>query len=279
MRFTIAALASLMMASPAWTAPASAPAPENVVLAPGDHPLRGMLFRPEGPGPFPAVVGLHGCGGLSSRSGPVATRYRDWAERLVKAGFVVIYPDSYGSRGLSSQCTTSTRSIRTDRERVSDAIAARHWLQDKPWIATDRISLMGWSNGGITTLWAIRRRAKTNDKTPDFRSAIALYPGCRRLRDTAWSARIPALILIGRADDWTPAAACEQMAAGARGRSAAISLIVYPRAYHDFDHPNRPLQIRSGHAFSADGSGKVHTGTNPAARADALKRVPKWLAR
>jgi dienelactone hydrolase len=69
------------------------------------------------------------------------------------------------------------------------------------------------------------------------------------------------------------------MVAGARGRSAGTSIVVYPGAYHDFDHPNRPLQVRSGYAFTSDGAGKVHTGTNPAARADALKRVPRWLAR
>jgi dienelactone hydrolase len=69
------------------------------------------------------------------------------------------------------------------------------------------------------------------------------------------------------------------MVAGARGRSAAISLVVYPGAYRDFDHPNRAVQVRSGAAFSVDGSGKIHTGTNSAARADAIKRVQEWLAR
>ena len=50
-------------------------------------------------------------------------------------------------------------------------------------------------------------------------------------------------------------------------------------ALHDFDHPNRPPQVRTGYAFSADGSGRIHTGTNAAARADSLKRVPQWLAK
>ena len=58
---------------------------------------------------------------------------------------------------------------------------------------------------------------------------VALYPGCRELLKTAWSARVPTLILIGRADDQTPAAACEQMVAGARGRSARVVIRVYPR--------------------------------------------------
>lgn len=38
-------------------------------------------------------------------------------------------------------------------------------------------------------------------------------------------------------------------------------------------------ELRTGLAFSADGSGRAHSGTHPAARADALKRVPEWLKR
>ena len=90
---------------------------------------------------------------------------------------------------------------------------------------------------------------------------------------------MPTLILIGRADDQASAAICQQMVAGARGRSARVEIHVYPGAHHDFDHPNRPLQLRTGLAFSADGSGRVHSGTNPAARADALRRVPEWFSR
>ena len=90
---------------------------------------------------------------------------------------------------------------------------------------------------------------------------------------------MPTLILIGAADDASSAQQCERMVAGARGRSARINIVVYPGAFHDFDHPNRPLQVRTDYAFSADGSGRIHTGTNAAARADSLKRVPQWLGR
>ena len=89
---------------------------------------------------------------------------------------------------------------------------------------------------------------------------------------------MPTLILIGETDDWASASACEQMVAGARGRTARASIMVYPGAYHDFDHPNLPLQQRNG--VSVNGSaGRAHVGTDPAARADALKRVAEWLAR
>jgi len=242
-------------------------------------PLKAVLFRPDGNGPFPAVVGLHNCTGLHNRNGAIGARYRDWGQRLSKLGFVVLLPDSNGSRRLGNQCGIRARSLRVDRERVADADAARVWLQAQPWIEADRVSLMGWSSGAITSLWAVRARPQPEAKdAQDFRSAVAFYPGCRRLTNVAWSARVPTLILIGRADDQASAVVCQKMVAGARGRSARVEIHVYPGAPHDFDHPNRPLQVRTGLAYSVDGSGRVHSGTNSAARADALKRVPEWLA-
>lgn len=254
--------------------------PEAVEIPRGDGGrLNAVLFRPEGEGPFPAVVGLHNCTGLNNRAGVLGARYRDWGQHLAKGGFAVLFPDSNGSRGLGSQCGLKVRSLRVDQERMADANAARAWLQTQSWVAPDRISLLGWSSGAIAALWAVRARPQVAAAGADFRSAVALYPGCRRLGNIAWSARVPTLILMGRADDQASAATCQQMVAGARGRSARVAIHVYPGAHHDFDHPNRPLQVRTGIAFSVAGSGRVHTGTHPAARADALKRVPEWLAR
>jgi dienelactone hydrolase len=249
---------------------------EAVEFREGDLTLKGMLFRPEGNGPFPAVIAMHNCAGLMSPSGTMRTRYRDWAQQLVKMGFVALFPDSYGPRGLGNECNDRNQTTRSDHERVADALAARHWLQQRPEVKGDRISLIGWSNGGTSVLWTVRPRGKREDRS-DFRSAVVFYPACRRLDTTAWSARVPTLILIGALDDWSSPQECERMVADAKGRSARASIVVYPGALHDFDHPSRSPQIRSGFAFSADGSGRIHTGTNASARADAQKRVSQWL--
>ena len=254
-------------------------AAEQVDVPQSDAALHSVLFRPDGAGPFPGVVALHGCESLFNRSGKLAPRFADWGERLAAAGLVAIFPDSFGSRGLRQQCRVSERRVRTEHERVADANAARRWLQNQSWIVKSRVSLLGWANGAVASLWAVQPRLVPHDGVPDFRSAVAFYPGCRRLSDLAWSARIPTLILIGRSDDWTSASACEQMVAGAKGRSARAALMVYPGAYHEFDRPDYPLRELSGLANTADGSGTAHIGTNAAARADALTRVPEWLTR
>jgi dienelactone hydrolase len=260
-----------------WATTAAA-SEQPVDFPAGKMTLHAALYRPEGTGPFPAVIALHDCGGLNHEAAADAGPYDQWAKLLVADHFVVLFPDSFGSRGLGPQCTARKGTVRPSRERVADANAARHWLQSQPYVRSDHISLLGWASGAIAALWTVRPNAAPRDGSTDFRSAVALNPGCRRLRQTAWSTRIPTLILIG-ADDWAPASTCQQMVAGARGRSARAEIMVYPGAHHGFDRANTPVLLDTGRTRSADPSGKAHRGINPAPRTDALKRVSKWLAR
>jgi hypothetical protein len=46
-----------------------------------------------------------------------------------------------------------------------------------------------------------------------------------------------------------------------------------------FNRANTPIRLRTGLVNTVDPSGRAHGGTNPAARTDAFKRVPQWLAR
>jgi dienelactone hydrolase len=268
---------SVLVIAAALATPAVAA--ESIEIPYDEGTLKAVLFRPAGEGPFPAIVGLHGCSGPNDRSGGFNPIYRAWGERLAAAGYAVVFPDSFGSRGAGPQCTVRERRIRARIERVGDAHAARQWLQAQPWVKTDRISLIGWSHGGSAALWAVRPRLPALDRRLDFRSAIAFYPGCRLPGEQAWSARIPTLVLIGKADDWTPASACEVMVAGARGRSARVEIVTYPGAHHRFDHPNLPVRQRTGLAYTADNSGRAHIGSDPAARQDSIERVSAWLAR
>ena len=271
---TIIALLICATLSPARAEPLVAP---NAVDIPsGSTILRAQLYKPDGKGPFPTVIALHGCGGLAGRSEPVLARYREWAEDLVKDGKAVLLPDSYGSRGLGPQCRVNERRISGRRERVADIVAARKWLGQQTWAMPDRISLIGWASGGSALLWAVRPQLPDHVE-PDFRSAIAFYPDCRASSGLGWSARVPTLVLIGGKDDVSSTPACRQMVDGARGRSALTRIVVYPAAYHDFDRINLPV-----HAIaSSDGSvpERGHVGSDPEARADAQKLVTDWLAR
>ncbi|MFN3351007.1 dienelactone hydrolase family protein [Pseudorhodoplanes sp.] len=260
------------------TAPAAA-APEAITIPAADNALQALVYRPRGDGPFPAIVALHGCEGLRGSNGEPRRAMDAWGQRLAEAGFVVVFPDSYRSRGAGQQCNNRVPKIRPERERLSDIQSARDWLQQQTFVRSDRIGLLGWDNGGIAALWAVRPQQEPDDDRPDFRSAAVLYPGCRRLGDTAWSTRIPTLILIGAADNWTPAKHCEDMVRNARGRSAQVLFVAYKGAHHAFDQDQLPLKQRRKIAFAPNPGGYVTVGTNTEARVDALKRIPQWFQR
>src|SRR6202042_63266 len=132
----IIALAFLAASSPVEAAPL--PAPQAVEIPSGTAVLHAQLFKPEGNGPFPVVIALHGCGGLSGHSEPVQVRYRDWAEDLLKDGKAVLFPDSYGSRELGPQCRVRERRITARPERGGDILATRQWLMQQAWVGEGR---------------------------------------------------------------------------------------------------------------------------------------------
>src|SRR4051794_19009426 len=75
MRLLSLTLALALLAEPAARA-------EAVRFAGKGLELSGTLVRPAGPGPFPAIVALHGCSGLYGRTGELSARHEDWARRL-----------------------------------------------------------------------------------------------------------------------------------------------------------------------------------------------------
>ncbi|MCG6207398.1 dienelactone hydrolase family protein [Rhodopseudomonas sp. HC1] len=239
--------------------------------------LRAQLYKPDGDGPFPTVIALHGCAGLTGNAAPVRPRYADWAEQLLKTGHAVLLPDSYGSRELGPQCRAKTRRMTTRRERLADISTARHWLAEQSWVARQRIGLIGWDTGASALLWAVRPQSALARGEPEFRSAVAFYPDCRSSARLGWSARVPTLVLIGGDDDITSASACRAMVDGAQGRSALTRLVVYPGAYHDFDRAEIKLHLTS--VADPEAAEPGHLGFDAAARADAERRVAHWLGR
>jgi len=101
-----------------------------------------------------------------------------------------------------------------------------------------------------------------------FKAAIAVYPGCllRLLRVNA-----PLLILIGEADDWAPAARCQEMvrqsAQWGTKTAHGVTLNVYPGAHHGFDG-DLPLGSYAGHTCRQ----------NPEVAAQAEAEVKRFLA-
>jgi dienelactone hydrolase len=252
------ALLAYLHAATVHVEPVTVPGPNGVSLD-------AALVLPAETPKAPSIVALHGCGG------PFPARDGQWAVALAKAGHIVLLPDSFGSRGLGSQCGSSQREVTSWGLRRLDAIDAAQWLKVQPTTPSGAIDLIGWSNGGSTVL----ETARLTDALPHglFERFVAFYPGCpTEKEDPDWKPMAPLMILMGEDDDWTPAPPCHALASRFPHE---ITLIAYAGAYHDFDAPNRPVKIRQGAATAA--TGEAHVGTNEPARKDALVRVPKWL--
>jgi dienelactone hydrolase len=240
--------------------------------------LSALLFRPAGPGPFPAIVMLHGCGGFYTRQGFVTASYRYWLDLLATHGYAALLVDSFNPRGHRTICEQQKRAILISRERVEDAYAALRWLAQRRDVRPDRIGLLGWSNGGSGTLYTLR--ASLRDR--GFRAGVAFYPGCRALSQskTPYRPYAPLLVLSGEADDWTPAAACVELAAIARQGGAPMEIVTYPGAHHSFDRINSPVRYRPDVRNANRPGGRGATvGEHPAAREDATRRTLEFFAR
>ncbi len=277
-------LLSAQAPDPEFAAP-TAPAPAFVPVLPAgfetvaiaskaaDHAVvTGYLKRPAGVAKTPAVVALHGCGGLFTPRGTLTAREIDWVDRLNGLGYAVLLVDSFNPRGFRSVCRlkASERQVRPF-DRARDAAAAVAWLAANPAIDRDKIALIGWSHGGSSVLWGADLRLKF--EAADIKTAIAFYPGCRVPSESEkWAPRVPLTILIGDADDWTPPESCRTLAA----KHPAIRLVTYPGAVHAFDAPNSPPRTLTGLGLTKNGTAKV--GTDPKARAASIDEVRRILA-
>ena len=256
--------------------------------------LQGLLYLPRTPVPaggFPAVVALHGCGGMySTRPG----RERDLAERmslraepLLREGYVVLFADSFRARGVSEVCTIrrGERTVTPARRRL-DALGALAYLAARRDIAPDRIALVGWSHGGSTALQAINVRDRTvadffgrGNAPPIFRAVVAFYPGCAMpLRaGERYQPGAPTRIHIGELDDWTPARPCVELGAAMEARAEDLVVTTYADSHHGFDAPGGPLVHRTDVPNGVHQGQGVHVGPNPAARDAANASVRAFL--
>ncbi len=215
--------------------------------------ISGYLFRPEGAGPFPAVVFLHGCGGFHRT---FKRRERHWARRFLRWGYVVLIPDSLTPRGVRNICRRGeNHGITNSSTRDRDAYGALQFLQGLPFVHAGRVGAMGWSHGGGTLMYAMRGEQDKRihplpgDTAARFGAAVAMYPRCPR------SGRIfyaPLLILIGESDDWTFAARCKTMAPKSRAGGGPVNLKVYAGAHHGFDAKRKRSIEYLGHHIEYD---------------------------
>jgi len=146
-------------------------ASETVTFPSGQLTLHGVLYKPEGKGPFPAVLYNHGsaAGMLSNYAfeaiGPLFTS-RGWvffapyrrgqglsASAGPYIGDEIAVAEKIG--GLQAGAATMVQRLETDQ--LNDQMAALAWLQKQSYVQPRRIAVAGNSFGGIETVLGAER--------------------------------------------------------------------------------------------------------------------------
>jgi alpha-beta hydrolase superfamily lysophospholipase len=144
------ALAAVTIGKPTYDAPAGAPyRAEQVTIPVGPHTLAATFTRPAtGDGPFPVVVTISGSGGQDRDEYiPVAGGYRPFrqlADTLGRQGIAVL---RFDDRGVGA--STGNYAAATTLDFAEDVRAVVRYLRGRPDVASEKIILLGHSEGGI----------------------------------------------------------------------------------------------------------------------------------
>jgi dienelactone hydrolase len=144
---------------------------EEVTFTNGPLTLRGVLYKPAGPGPFPAVLYNHGSapGMLNSQA------FDAIGPQFAARGWVFFGPYRRG-QGLSAQAgpyigdqldaaqkkggvpARAAEIVRLlEGDHLSDQLAALAWLRRAAFVRLDAIAVAGNSFGGIETVLGVER--------------------------------------------------------------------------------------------------------------------------
>lgn len=200
--------------------------------------LAGELRLPSGgAGKVPVVVLVHGLGGL-------LLNHDEWARALNGWGIAVFITDHLSGRGIAPMSPGDFQLA--GGTRMVDVYRALSMLSKHPRIDPERIALMGFSMGGLTTLLSSQERFRARYGLPNvqFAAYIALYANYpARFRDDVKVAARPIRLFHGTGDDWTPVEWTRALVADLKKAGADATLTEYPGASHSYASPNIKVRL------------------------------------
>ncbi|MFC3225863.1 dienelactone hydrolase family protein [Marinibaculum pumilum] len=211
--------------------------------APDDEAL-GYFFLPDGASadaPVPAVVMLHGAGGIQG------AREMTYGAQFADMGIAALVIDVFGARRDIATGFVNRLINITESAMVTDAYAALDWLDAQPEVDADRVVLIGFSYGAMSTVFAAYDQVAdlfAGPGDPRFAGHIAFYGPCiARFRD-ARTTGAPVLFLSGGRDAIVDQDRCSEIQDDLRRGGSRVENIVYPEGMHQWDgHFGSPRMI------------------------------------
>lgn len=205
------------------------------------------VHLPQGAGPFPTVIQLHGCGGRK----PFLSAYARIAQ---EQGVAVLAIDSHAPRRISQMAAYATVCTGTQlpgRERAGDLFAAMAWLKQQAWADKSRIAAAGWSHGGWTISDALSFQSIAEmtratgvsglgaEPLENLSALFLVYPylGPLTLHERSWrlTPKVKA-ILCGR-DMLAVGPWPRRILGRAKAQGADVEIVDFETATHAFDEP------------------------------------------
>lgn len=222
------------------------------------------VVKPEGKGPFPVAIHLHGCGGRQ----PFHDGY---AAVALETGVASVIVDSFAPRNISrraAQMAICTGLRLRGAERSVDLFAVLHWLETQAWADGDRVLAAGWSHGSWTIMDALAGAYSSTglvDEVPEMldrlHSTFLVYPYCGLPSLTAargWGRYRPAVSAIVGTRDAVVGQVLPRRAFGRIARDGVpVDILALDGATHGFDDPDatdprtrfNAAQTAQAHAF------------------------------
>ena len=225
--------------------------------------ISGQLTTPKGAGPFPVVVLLHPCAGIT----PVVQKSLNAHASVLRGNkFAVLILDSFSARSLNGGKACAQPLGRLAAEVVTDdAFNAMAALGRIGKIDADNIFVSGQSLGGHAAIMAAIRNDTRGDTA--FRAVAAWYPSCRNI-GVGTTLRSPLIVFGAGKDDWTPMHGCRAAKTSGLVKGAEYEMVAYPNALHGFDQPMKTRRYK-GHTL----------GYDAAAAADARQKMVEFFKR
>lgn len=188
----------------------------------GGWSIHGILVKPQGKGPFPAILVSHGQGATSET---FALRK---AEEFAKWGVVTIAVDY--THALNGEPGSGGYS----KENLRRAMKCLSILRDQPYVDGDRIAAYGDSMGAFLTIGlAAESRAKLKAAIVTAGGLSAKEGYAAPTAEVAKKIRVPFLILHGENDAVVPAERSERLKTVLDENKVDNERKVYPGAGHD----------------------------------------------
>jgi len=204
----------------------------------GSETVNGILYTPQGKGPFPALVVIHEWWGLN-----------DWvkeeASKLADQGYVALAVDLYRGKVATTpdEAHQIMRGVPEDRAN-RDLLAASGYLRAQKNVDPKRVGSIGWCMGGGYSLdLAIA--------DPALKAAVINYG--HLASDDATLKKINATILgiFGGQDKGIPPADVSKFESQLKALGKTVEIHIFPDAGHAFENPNNQTGYRAQDAAEA----------------------------